>query len=202
MISSRHLSAARASLAPRFFTVLALLAALLSRSLGAAEIPKIGETAPAFALKGLDDETVRLADLTAKGPVVLVVLRGWPGYQCPVCDRQVQNFIASAAEFAAAGAQLVFVYPGPAADLKAHAAEFKSWKGRAWPAAFRYALDPDYAFTNSYGLRWDAPRETAYPSTFILEKTGIVRFTKVSRSHGDRSTAAALLAELKKISAP
>ena len=202
MISSTFPCAGRVPLAPRFFTVLALLAALLLRPLGAAEIPKVGDTAPAFAVKSLDDETVRLADLTAKGPVVLVVLRGWPGYQCPVCDRQVQNFIASAAEFAAAGAQLVFVYPGPAADLKAHAVEFKSWKGRQWPAAFRYALDPDYTFTHAYGLRWDAPRETAYPSTFILDGKGTVRFAKVSRSHGDRTTPAALLAELKKISAP
>ena len=202
MISSRLPSAARVSLAPRFFTVLALFAAMFLRPLVAAEIPKVGDAAPAFALKGLDDETVRLADLAAKGPVVLVVLRGWPGYQCPVCDRQVQNFIASAADFAAAGAQLAFVYPGPAADLKAHAVEFKSWKGRAWPAAFRYALDPDYAFTSAYGLRWDAPRETAYPSTFIIDHTRTMRFAKVSRTHGDRTTAAALLAELKKISAP
>ena len=133
---------------------------------------------------------------------MLVVLRGWPGYQCPVCDRQVQNFIAAAGEFAAARAQLVFVYPGPAADLKARAAEFKDWKGKQWPKEFRYVLDPDYTFMHAYALRWDAPRETAYPSTFILDEKGAVRFAKISRTHGDRTTAAAIISELKKLSGP
>jgi peroxiredoxin len=134
--------------------------------------------------------------------VVLVVLRGWPGYQCPICDRQVNEFVTAKAAFAEAGAQLVFVYPGPAADLKARAAEFRSMKGREWPAEFRYALDPDYAFTDAYGLRWDAPRETAYPSTFIIDAKGVVRFAKVSRTHGDRAKAADVLAELRKLNSP
>ena len=69
----------------RFFFVAAFAAA--ASSLSASDAPKVGDVAPAFALKSLDGEAVRLADLAAKGPVVLVVLRGWPGYQCPICDR-------------------------------------------------------------------------------------------------------------------
>jgi len=49
--------------------------------------------------------------------------------------------------------------------------------------------DPDYKVTNLYGLRWDAPHETAYPSTFILDKKGMVVFEKISHSHGDRLSA-------------
>ena len=60
-------------------------------ALHAADIPEVGDKAPDFTLKSLDDQTVRLGELTAKGSVVLVVLRGWPGYQCPICDRQVQE---------------------------------------------------------------------------------------------------------------
>ena len=48
-------------------------------------------------------------------------------------------------------------------------------------------LDPDYSFTNAYGLRWDAPRETAYPSTFVIDTDGTVRYAKISKSHGDRA---------------
>src|SRR6266496_4413502 len=91
---------------------------------------KVGDKAPDFTLKSIDDQTVRLSELTAKGNVVLIVLRGWPGYQCPICDRQVHDFIASEAGFVEAKAQLIFVYPGPANDLKAHAEEFKSWRGK------------------------------------------------------------------------
>jgi peroxiredoxin len=168
-------------------------------ALNAAEIPKVGDKAPDFTLKALDDQAVKLSDLTAKGPVVLVVLRGWPGYQCPICDRQVHDFIALKAEFAAAKAQLVFVYPGPADDLKAHAEEFKKWKGKEWPQEFLYVLDPEYVMVNGYGLRWDAPRETAYPSTFIIDNQGAVRFSKVSRTHGDRTRASDVLAEVRKL---
>ncbi|HZI33871.1 MAG TPA: peroxiredoxin family protein [Candidatus Binatia bacterium] len=168
-------------------------------SLNAAEIPKVGDKAPDFILKTLDDQTVQMSKLAAQDNVVLVVLRGWPGYQCPICDRQVHDFIAAQAGFADAKVQLVFVYPGPADDLKAHAEEFKQWKGREWLKDYLYILDPDYTMVNAYGLRWDAPHETAYPSTFVVDKTGIVRFAKISHSHGDRSKAADVLSEVKKL---
>jgi peroxiredoxin len=180
---------------------LALLACLLPLASPAGGIPKVGDPAPDFSLKTLDDQTLRLSDLTAKGNVVLVILRGWPGYQCPICDRQVQDFIKARVDFADAKARLLFVYPGPAADLKAHAEEFKKWKNKEWPREFLYGLDPDYRMVNAYNLRWDAPSETAYPSTFVLDNLGVVRFAKVSHSHGDRTKAAEVVAEVRKLSA-
>ena len=194
-------------LSARFTSACAwLLLGLLSLpglvELRAAENPKLGDTAPGFALAGLDGETVRLADLAAKGNVVLVVQRGWPGYQCPVCDRQVNEFVAAKTALTEAKAQLVFVYPVPAADLRAHAAEFRAMKGREWPAEFRYVLDPDFSLVNAYGLRWEAKGETAYPSTFVIDAKGVVRFAKISRTHGDRSKSADVVAELGKIGGP
>jgi len=47
------------------------------------------------------------------------------------------------------------------------------------PANVHLALDPDYTFTNLYGLRWDANGETAYPSTFLIHADKTVVF-----SHG------------------
>lgn len=167
-----------------------------------AEAPQVGEVAPAFTLKSLDGDYIRLSELTARGPVVLVVLRGWPGYQCPICDRQVNELVTAQAAFAAAKAVVVFVYPGPAADLALHAAEFKTMKGREWPAEFRYGLDPDYTVVSAYGLRWDAPKETAYPSTFIIDGRGVVHFAKISHTHGDRTKASDILAKLNKTAAP
>ncbi len=161
---------------------------------GSAATPRVGETAPDFALRTLDGQLVALRGLTASGPVVLVVLRGWPEYQCPICTKQVQDYIAHAADFAARGAQVLMVYPGPAERLKEHAQEFV--RDKQWPSAFRFVLDPDYAFTRAYGLRWEAKRETAYPATFVLERGGNIRFAYVSRSHGDRVGAARALTEL------
>jgi hypothetical protein len=41
---------------------------------------------------------------------------------------------------------------------------------------------------NKYGLRWDAPNETAYPSTFVISKKGEIVFSKISTTHGGRAT--------------
>ena len=157
--------------------------------------PAAGEQVSNFTLRTLDDKAVELKSLTDAGPVVLVVLRGWPEYQCPVCTRQVQEYIAHAAQFARKGVRVLMVYPGPAAQLKAHAQEFL--QDKQWPAEFIFVTDSDYAFTLAYGLRWEAKKETAYPSTFVLDRGGKVRFAHVSKSHGDRVGAARALAELK-----
>ncbi len=158
--------------------------------------PKVGDIAPEFTLNTLDGKAVTLKDQLAKQRVVLVVLRGWPGYQCPVCTKQVHDFVAKADEFKGK-ATVLMVYPGPAEKLKEHAEEFLKNKG--WPKEFILVTDPDYAFTKAYGLRWDAPGETAYPSTFIVDQSGKVRFAKVSKSHGGRSSAEEVIKALEPV---
>lgn len=172
-----------------------LFAASLFTTARAAEPPQVSDTAPNFKLNTLDDKPVELKQLTASNPVVLVVLRGWAGYQCPICTRQVHDFVAHAADFAAEKAQVLMVYPGPAENLKAHAQDFL--QDKQWPKQFMFVTDPNYTFTVAYGLRWDAPSETAYPSTFIIVTNGIVRFAHVSHSHGDRVSATTALEALR-----
>ena len=187
----------RKSLALHSPLIAAVVLALSLQSSPAATTPVVGDAAPNFTLNTLEGKPVDLKQLTAKKPVVLVVLRGWPGYQCPICTRQVQDFTRKAAEFAAHAAQVVMVYPGPAADLKAHATEFL--QNKEWPGDFLFVMDPDYAFTTAYGLRWDAKNETAYPSTFIIATDNKVRFAHVSKQHGDRVDSTAALKALADI---
>jgi len=120
--------------------------------------------------------------------LVLIVLRGYPGYQCPYCIKQVHDFVEHAPAFAAKNARVLLVYPGPPADLDQHAREFLE-KQADLPANVTLVTDPDYKVTNQYGLRWEAEHETAYPSTFILDKSGTIVFEKISHSHGDRVSA-------------
>jgi peroxiredoxin len=160
-----------------------------------AETPDLGSKAPAFTLSTPEGKTVRLATLEKRGEIVLVVLRGYPGYQCPFCQKQVHDFETHAQDFAAHGAQVLLVYPGPRGDLDAHAKEFLSHEDTL-PPNFHLVIDPDYIFTNLYGLRWDAPHETAYPATFLIHRNGIIHYRKISHEHGDRTTAGQVLAEL------
>lgn len=158
--------------------------------------PVVGEKAPDFTLATQQGKKITLSERTAKMPVVLVVLRGYPGYQCPLCNQQVRDFIKNAAGFAQAGVHVILVYPGPGEKLDERAKEFLTDK--PLPEHFDLLLDPDYEFTNLYGLRWDAPKETAYPSTFLIDQKGIVFFAKVSKTHGGRTNAAELLEVLAK----
>lgn len=174
-------------LASRFAFASVLLGATASLIFAGGATPTVGEAAKDFELPALSGGTVKLSKLTSDGPVVLVVLRGYPGYQCPICSVQFAGFVAKAAEFKKANAQVVFVYPGPSDKLKERANEFL--KGRDYPANFQIVLDPDYAFTKSYGIRWQAPAETAYPSTFVIDGKSRVLFANVSKGHGGRTKA-------------
>jgi peroxiredoxin len=158
--------------------------------------PVVGEKAPEFALSTPEGKSVRLSEMTSKGPVVLVVLRGYPGYQCPYCNRQVQDFIQKSQGFSEAGARVLLVYPGPPEDLGARANEFLT--GKKMPDNMELVLDPGYDFTNLYGLRWDAPHETAYPATFLIDNKGVTFFSKIVKEHGGRTTAAEILDALPK----
>ena len=176
---------------------LALTLAMIFGSLIAnAEIPNVGQKAPPFSLSTPDGHSLSLSEFTHQGTVVLVVLRGYPGYQCPYCVRQVHDFVENADKFRALGAQVMLVYPGPSADLDQRAREALS-KQNPLPGNVHLVTDPDYKFTNLYGLRWNAPQETAYPGTFLVDRDDVISFRKISQGHGDRTTAREVLMRLQ-----
>lgn len=160
------------------------------------QVPAKGAQAPNFTLLTPTGHPVSLASETRKGTTVLVVLRGFPGYQCPYCVRQVGDFIEHAQDFAAKHVNVLLVYPGPPASLDQHAKDFLA-EQTDLPRYIQLVTDPDYKMTNLYGLRWDAPNETAYPSTFILNRRGKILFEQVSHTHGGRTTAEEVLAQLR-----
>lgn len=183
------------------FMLLCLASAPSARgAAGFGKAPKLGDKAPAFSLTAVDGRPVTLADAVARGPVVLVLLRGWPGYQCPFCTRQFADFLDHAEELNATGARVVWVYPGPSDQVQQRAREFIA--SRPMPANFVVAPDPEYVFTNAYGLRWDAPQETAYPATFVVDRSSNVRFAQISIAHDGRALAVDVLRALAALDHP
>jgi hypothetical protein len=65
----------------RLFYLPALLLAVSLPSVAAT--PSVGQRAPDFTLSTPTGEQLSLSALTSQGNVVLIVLRGYPGYQCP-----------------------------------------------------------------------------------------------------------------------
>jgi peroxiredoxin len=148
-------------------------------------LPEAGQTAVNFTLKTLEGRSTSLYELTNKQKVVLVTLRGWPGYQCPICTQQVGELIRNAKQFEEMNTHVLLVYPGPSDELQAHAKEFI--QNSPLPANFTFVIDPDYVFVNLYRLRWEAEKETAYPSTFVVDRQNVLRYVKISKTHGDRA---------------
>jgi thioredoxin-dependent peroxiredoxin len=138
-----------------------------------------------FTLKDAEGRSVSLYDLTNRHKVVLVVLRGYPGYQCPVCTKQVGELIQNAKQFEEMNTHVLLVYPGTGENLRDRGREFT--QNLSLPANFTFVTDPDYSFVSLYHLRWDAEGETAYPSTFVIDRQNVIRYAKISESHGDRA---------------
>ena len=176
-------------------SVLAIACALLLASSAFGQTPAVGDKVPDFTLATPTGKNVTLSAEQRGHNLVLVILRGFPGYQCPYCVKQVHDFVEHASDFAAKNTRVVLVYPGPPADLDQRAKEFLE-KQAALPSNVVLLTDPDYKVTNLYSLRWDAPHETSYPSTFVLDGKGMVVFEKISHTHDDRLSAQDALAHI------
>ena len=111
--------------------------------------PKVGDTIKEFKFQSEDKQEVSLAALAKKGPVVLVILRGYPGYQCPACTAQVAELRKHAAEFKELGANVVLVYPGEVENLQERAGQFL--KASKLPEPLVLVLDPKYDFIRPPG---------------------------------------------------
>ena len=104
----------------RFHKLFRVFVALSSVFFGTAlfaETPAVGAKAPDFTLSTPTGKTVQMSKELHGHDLVLVVLRGFPGYQCPYCVKQVHDFVDHAADFAAKNVKVLLVYPGPPADL-------------------------------------------------------------------------------------
>ena len=156
----------------------------------------VGKKAVDFSVKTIQGDEVNLNRILKNNPVVLVVLRGWPGYQCPVCTKQVGGLVADADKITKSGAVVLMVYPGPSEELQQHAKEFS--EDFSFPDNFYFTIDPDFSMINKYRLRWDAPRETAYPTTLVISKSGEIVFSRTSTTHGGRASNEEIFQALEK----
>lgn len=181
------------------FLVASISLLILSTSLSAEKIfagPEEGQILENFSGTTIHGGDFQLSKWIEKGSVVLVMLRGFPGYQCPVCSTQVAGYIAKAEEFEKQrNTPVVFIYPGKVKDLEKRAKEFTAPLETEidLPNNFIFLLDQDYKITNHLKLRWDDPKETAYPAAFVIDHDGYVQYSKVSDNHGDRATADEIL---------
>jgi peroxiredoxin len=120
----------------------------------AAEPVKVaaGEAAPAFQIKTQDGKTVNLADLTAKGPVLVRLTCG-----CSGCDKELAFFQEIHDSYKGQGLTSLFVFREPDAKVAKYAEDKK--------LNMLYAVD-------SKGDSWNVFQTKTMPTNILIEKGG------------------------------
>jgi len=132
------------------------------------EVPKnvaVGKQAPAFKIKDASGKEVNLADLTAKGPVLVRLTCG-----CSGCDKELAYFQKINEAYKSQGLTSLLVFREPDEKVAKYATEKK--------------LDMLYA-VDSKGDAWKAFETTTMPTNFLIEKGGkIISIAKGCEPNG------------------
>lgn len=162
---------------------------------GAAPKALLGRPLPQTRLLAADGRVIDLADRAARGrSVTLVVLRGFSGQVCVYCAAQTAALAEAAPRFADAKSDVVLVYPGPAESAPRFLAAVKSL-GAELPPGVTLALDVDLHLVRGLGIE----SQLSKPSSFVLDRGGVVRWGYIGASLDDRPSAEDLLAQVARL---
>ncbi|HIG75385.1 MAG TPA: AhpC/TSA family protein [Bacteroidetes bacterium] len=169
-----------------------------------------GDIAPDFALPGVDGETVQLAALLERGPVVLTFYRGsW----CPYCNTQLRDYQERLGEIEARGATLVAISPQiPDSSLSMQEKN---------DLAFPVLSDIGGEVSDAYGLTFqvDAATRERYqavgvdlaeangtdawelpvPGTYVIAPDGTIRAAFVEADYTQRASVQQILDALARV---
>lgn len=136
------------------FSVAALIVALgvaIGQDAPPAKV-EVGKTAPTFKFKDHNGKEVDLADLFARGPVLLRLTCG-----CSGCDKELAYFQEIDAAYKKAGLTSVAIFREPDAKVAKYAGEKK--------LNMLYSVD-------SKGATWKVFQTNAMPTNFLIGKGG------------------------------
>ena len=142
----------------RVITGLALLGLMAYPFTASSDEPKpaakvaIGEQAPSFTIKDADGKVIDLAELTAKGPVLVRLTCG-----CAGCDKELAYFQELNDAYKNKGLTSLFIFKEPDDKVAKYAAEKK--------LNMLYAVD-------AKGASWDVFQTKTMPTNFLIEKGG------------------------------
>ena len=112
----------------------------------------VGQPAPAFQIKDASGKVIDLAELTAKGPVLVRLTCG-----CSGCDKELAYYQKLSEAYKGQGLVSLYVFKEPDAKMSRYAAEKK--------LNVLYAVDPK-------GESWATFQTKAMPANFLIAKGG------------------------------
>jgi peroxiredoxin len=132
-----------------------VLVATLPVALRAADPPAkvdVGQQAPAFKIKDATGKEIDLAELTAKGPVLVRLTCG-----CSGCDKELAYYQKLSESYKGQGLVSLYVFKEPDEKMAKYAKEKK--------LDVMYAVDPK-------GEAWTTFQTKSMPSNFLIAKGG------------------------------
>lgn len=155
-----------------------------------------GQPLPDFRAVDENGDPVRSTELHGTATVMLFVRGNW----CPFCSAQVEDLTVHYKDIVDVGARLILVTPKPLETTRRVADFFK--------VEFDFWLDEDLTATKQLGLLLEAgvPQDhkkeygvdTIWPTALVIDRSGIIRYTELSKLIFDRPNSKTLLKELKK----
>ena len=171
---------------------------------------KVGDRVPAIVLTSAKGETVDVATLLKKGPVIVTFYRGgW----CPYCNLELKAYQEILPEIAAAGASLVAISPEKPDDTLSTAeknalsfevlSDIGQKVGRAFGLVYDFTdeLKSAYqAFNLDIPARNGTPEQWALPvsATYVIDRNGIIIYAYTDPDYRDRADPREVLAALTK----
>ena len=155
-----------------------------------------GDTILNLELVNQSGKTIRPRDLIGSHHLLLVFVRGYNGSLCPYCSAYTSGLISNFAAIAERKTNVMLVYPIAKPDQKQRLDEFL--KGTFQNSSsvdkvpFPVVLDIGLKAVNALGIRKDLSK----PATYIVDKTGHVRFAYVGSSLADRPSIKAIMKQL------
>ncbi len=138
---------------------------------------------------------MRSTELHGTATVMLFVRGNW----CPFCSSQVENLTVHYKDIVDLGARLILVTPKPLETTRRVAEFFK--------VEFDFWLDVDLAVAKQLGLlhksgvpddhRKEYGADTVWPTALVIDPSGIIRYTELSKFIVDRPDPKILSRELR-----
>lgn len=171
----------------------------------------VGDKAPDFALPNATEKEIKLSNLLAQGPVVLIWYRGeW----CPYCNIHLEDIQNHIEKFTELGAQVVAISP--------------ETPDRGWTLQDKLAIkfhvlsDVKNMVGQEYGIVYELPEKIAeyyqegfdlhaknaddsnllpLAASYVIGQDGVITYAYLNADYRERAETSALLEELKKIKA-
>ncbi len=153
--------------------------------------PRIGKQAPEVLLPAQASNQVWTLSSHRGRTVVLTFLGGGAAAQ-PTDMEQARALDAAAVTFGNAGAVTMTIYPG----TQQQADEFVRKAALKGTPASPLLVDAYRQAGYAYNVLSEDRRQ-ARPATFVIDKTGVVRWVHVGRSEGDRPSVETVMGQVK-----